>query len=123
MGNHKSHGKDKKKGSPFAIGADKAERDALVALCDRLDTNAAREIRRFMRERVAAHSGDTPALSGETGNGVNTDTGRDMPRVIDAASAEAPDAATVEPDTPAIDAAKAKKKRPPQLQALPDTRE
>ncbi|MFN4153822.1 MAG: hypothetical protein ACK4HF_04155 [Paracoccaceae bacterium] len=56
MVKQKAQGKDKKKGSQFVIRVDKAERDAFVALCDRLDTSAAREIRRFMRELVAAHA-------------------------------------------------------------------
>jgi hypothetical protein len=56
MSKHKSAGKDKKKGSQFVIRVDKAERDAFVSLCDKLDTSAAREIRRFMRETVAAHA-------------------------------------------------------------------
>lgn len=54
MGKHKV-GK-KKKGSQFAIRVDKGERDAFVSLCEALDTSAAREIRRFMREWVAANS-------------------------------------------------------------------
>lgn len=54
MSKNKVHGKDKKKGSQLVIRIDKAERDAFVALCDRMDTSAAREIRRFMREQVAA---------------------------------------------------------------------
>jgi hypothetical protein len=45
-----------KKGSQLAIRIEESERDAFVALCDRLDTSAAREIRRFMREFVAAHA-------------------------------------------------------------------
>jgi hypothetical protein len=56
MSKHKSHGKDKKKGSQLVIRVDKAERDAFVTLCDQLDTSAAREIRRFMREMVALHT-------------------------------------------------------------------
>ncbi|NJM83432.1 MAG: hypothetical protein HC844_13955, partial [Tabrizicola sp.] len=55
MGKHKSDGK-KKKGSQLVLRVDKAERDAFVKLCDKRDTSAAREIRRFMREWVAAHS-------------------------------------------------------------------
>jgi hypothetical protein len=50
-----------KKGSQFAIRLEKSERDAFVALCERLDTSAAREIRRFMREFVAAHAASAPA--------------------------------------------------------------
>lgn len=61
MSKHKASGKDKKKGSQLVIRIDKAERDAFVALCDRMDTSAAREIRRFMREQVAAHAGTDKA--------------------------------------------------------------
>lgn len=57
MSKHKSTGKEKKKGSQLVIRVDKTERDAFVMLCDELDTSAAREIRRFMRELVAAHAG------------------------------------------------------------------
>jgi hypothetical protein len=49
----KSDGKGK--GSQLVIRIDKAEREAFVALCERLDTSAAREIRRFMRGFVAAN--------------------------------------------------------------------
>jgi hypothetical protein len=49
-----------KKGSQFAIRVEESERDAFVALCDRLDTSAAREVRRFMREFVAAHASAAP---------------------------------------------------------------
>jgi hypothetical protein len=49
-----------KKGSQLAIRIEKSERDAFVDLCDRLDTSAAREIRRFMREFVAAHGASVP---------------------------------------------------------------
>lgn len=67
---HKLHGKDKKKGSQLLIRVDKAERDAFVTLCDQLDTSAAREIRRFMRQLVAAHAGDDPGVGGKTENAV-----------------------------------------------------
>lgn len=49
-------GKKHKKGSQFVIRVDKDERDAFVALCEKLDTSAAREVRRFMREWVAAQT-------------------------------------------------------------------
>ncbi len=58
MSSNKARGKDKKKSSQLVIRVEKAERDAFVALCDRLDTSAAREIRQFMRERVAAQSAE-----------------------------------------------------------------
>jgi hypothetical protein len=45
-----------KKTAQLAIRIEKAERDAFVTLCEAQDTSAAREIRRFMREYVAAHS-------------------------------------------------------------------
>lgn len=59
MSKHKSGGKHKKKGSQLVIRVDKAERDAFVSLCDKIDTSAAREIRRFMRKFVSAHAGGT----------------------------------------------------------------
>lgn len=55
MSKHKSDAKKKKKGSQLVIRLDKDERDTFVALCDKLDTSAAREIRRFMRDWVVAN--------------------------------------------------------------------
>lgn len=55
MSKHKDEIRKKKKGSQFVIRLDKDERDAFVSLCDALDTSAAREIRRFMRDWVAAN--------------------------------------------------------------------
>lgn len=52
MGKTKTETK-KNKGAQLVIRIDREERDAFVELCDRLDTSAAREIRRFMREWVA----------------------------------------------------------------------
>ncbi|MDZ4085501.1 MAG: hypothetical protein U1E69_01745 [Tabrizicola sp.] len=53
----KSDGKKKKKkSSQLVIRIEEGERDAFAKLCDKLDTTAAREIRRFMREWVAQHS-------------------------------------------------------------------
>ncbi len=54
MGKRKSD-KKKKKSSQLVIRIDVGERDAFVKLCDALDTSAAREIRRFMRDWVAAN--------------------------------------------------------------------
>jgi len=62
MGKHKSDGKKTKKGSQFVIRLDKDERDAFVTLCEDLDTTASREIRRFMREWVAAHANKGSAI-------------------------------------------------------------
>jgi hypothetical protein len=62
--NKKSEKKKKagKKASQLAIRVEKAERDAFVALCERLDTSAAREIRSFMRGYVERHkAAESPA--------------------------------------------------------------
>jgi hypothetical protein len=56
MGKKKSEGKQKAKGSQLVIRIEKAEREAFVSLCETLDTTAAREIRRFMRDFVKAHA-------------------------------------------------------------------
>ncbi len=74
MSKHKVSGKDKKKGSQLVIRIDKVERDAFVALCDRMDTSAAREIRRFMREQVAAHAGPDQADETAADAAVNAET-------------------------------------------------
>ena len=39
-----------KKNSQLVLRLDKSERDAFVDLCKEMDTSAAREIRRFIRE-------------------------------------------------------------------------
>jgi hypothetical protein len=51
--------KDDKKGekdSQFILRLEKKERDEFVALCKRMDTSAAREIRRFIREFLKENS-------------------------------------------------------------------
>jgi hypothetical protein len=48
----KSHKKD----SQLVLRLDKEERDAFVELCKELDTSAAREIRRFIREFMKENS-------------------------------------------------------------------
>ncbi len=56
MAKNKSDTKKKKrKSSQLVIRIEASERDAFVKLCDDLDTSAAREIRRFMREWVETH--------------------------------------------------------------------
>ena len=50
--------KKKKKTKPdsqLVIRIKKSERDRFVALCDDMDTSAAREIRRFIRGFLAEH--------------------------------------------------------------------
>lgn len=57
MGKSKSDDKKKKKkSSQLVIRIEEAERHAFVQLCDRMDTSAAREIRRFMRDWVAKNA-------------------------------------------------------------------
>ncbi|CUK05007.1 hypothetical protein RUE5091_02661 [Ruegeria denitrificans] len=47
-----------KKNSQLVLRLDKDERDAFVELCRELDTSAAREIRRFIREFMKEHEVD-----------------------------------------------------------------
>lgn len=47
--------KKKRKDAQLVIRIKKDERDAFVELCETLDTSAAREIRRFIREFTASH--------------------------------------------------------------------
>ncbi len=48
----------KKKDSQLIIRVAAEDRDAFVEMCERLDTSASREIRRFMREFTTAKSAD-----------------------------------------------------------------
>ena len=47
-----------KKDSQLVLRLDKAERDAFVDLCKDMDTSAAREIRRFIRDFMKEHGGE-----------------------------------------------------------------
>jgi len=49
--------KKDRKDSQLIIRINKADRDAFLDLCDTLDTSAAREIRRFIREFTLSHQG------------------------------------------------------------------
>ncbi len=51
----KSKNKNKNKDSQLVIRINKKERDEFVSLCDELDTSAAREIRRFIRDFINQH--------------------------------------------------------------------
>jgi hypothetical protein len=44
-----------KKDGQLILRLDKGERDRFIALCKEMDTTAAREIRRFIREFVDTH--------------------------------------------------------------------
>ncbi len=48
--------KSRPKNSQLVIRINNEDRDQFVALCDELDTSAAREIRRFIRSFVAEHA-------------------------------------------------------------------
>ncbi|MEL6859853.1 MAG: hypothetical protein AAFO74_15810 [Pseudomonadota bacterium] len=48
--------KKQRKDSQLIIRINGEDRDAFVTLCDELDTTAAREVRRFIREFLKAHS-------------------------------------------------------------------
>ncbi|KNX40725.1 hypothetical protein ROTO_27300 [Roseovarius tolerans] len=49
--------KQDRKDSQLIIRISKADRDAFVDLCETLDTSAAREIRRFIRDFTLSHQG------------------------------------------------------------------
>ncbi|MDO6706515.1 hypothetical protein [Photobacterium sp. 1_MG-2023] len=55
MSNH-NKAKAGKKNSQLVIRINGEERDAFVALCEELDTSAAREVRRFIRQFVKENS-------------------------------------------------------------------
>lgn len=48
-------GKKNKKNSQLVLRLQKEDRDAFVSLCEDLDTSAAREIRRFIRQFLKEH--------------------------------------------------------------------
>lgn len=52
--------KAKAKNSQLVIRINDEERDQFVSLCDELDTSAAREVRRFIRQFLAEHSQTAP---------------------------------------------------------------
>jgi hypothetical protein len=91
MSKHKSEAKGKKKGSQLVIRVDKAERHAFVMLCNHLDTSAAREIRRFMRELVAAHSSEDTRPDGKMETAVIADAHEKVP-ANEGATLQDPDA-------------------------------
>lgn len=50
-----------KKNSQLVIRINSEERDQFVSLCEDLDTSAAREIRRFIRQFLAEHDSEEPS--------------------------------------------------------------
>ncbi len=57
-----------KKDAQLIIRINKAERDAFVELCEEVDTSAAREVRRFIRDFLKAH-GVEPGAAHENKKG------------------------------------------------------
>jgi hypothetical protein len=58
--------KQDRKDSQLIIRINKADRDAFVDLCETLDTSAAREIRRFIREFTLSHQDACDASGAST---------------------------------------------------------
>ena len=56
--------KKQRKDSQLIIRISSEDRDAFVALCDELDTSAAREVRRFIRDFLRDHAKPQLAHSG-----------------------------------------------------------
>ncbi len=56
MSEEKKFKKKGKKDSQLVIRINGEDRDRFVSLCDELDTSAAREIRRFIKEFIAANN-------------------------------------------------------------------
>lgn len=52
MSNTKKEQKKKKKDGQLLLRVNSEERDRFLEICEELDTSAAREIRRFMREFI-----------------------------------------------------------------------
>ncbi len=111
MSKNKAHGKDKKKGSQLVLRIDKAERDAFVALCDRMDTSAAREIRRFMREQVAAHTAKAASADETAEAPIEAEVAADPVPAVDAPQDSAEAAASDVAVAAVADAKPAKKKK------------
>ncbi len=109
MGKDKD-GKDKDKGVQLVVRIAKSERAAFVALCEDLDTTAAREIRRFMREFVAARS-PVVAADSTPDDAVPTAEPSPLPIVEPAEAAAEPAAEPVMAETAAEDAAPKKTRK------------
>lgn len=59
-----SNSRKERKDGQLVIRIKKAERDAFIDLCDVLDTSAAREIRRFIRDFILYHTGPANDIGG-----------------------------------------------------------
>jgi hypothetical protein len=60
MSNKEKPKKKHRKDSQLIIRINGADRDRFVSLCDALDTSAARELRRFIRDFLAQHEPADP---------------------------------------------------------------
>lgn len=109
-----------KKASQFAIRVETSERDDFVALCERLDTSAAREIRRFMRDFVARHGGgNAPAVAEESAPPETPAPLAPEPAAATATGARKPRAPRAKPETGSeeMPAARVRKPRTPRAAA------
>lgn len=59
-----SKSKNKKKNSQMILRVEKHEKEQFLDICKEMDTSAARELRRFMREFVAANQ-QTPKVEAD----------------------------------------------------------
>jgi hypothetical protein len=103
MTKHKAANKDKEKGGQLVIRIPKSDRAAFIAVCEALDTTAAREIRRFMREFIAANAppsdaANTPSAIESPAEPVAAAAVVEAPLALEAAPS--PEIATVEADKP-----------------------
>ena len=60
MAKRDKHTKD----AQLIIRINKADRDAFVELCEEVDTSAAREVRRFIRDFLAEHGAENKHKKG-----------------------------------------------------------
>ena len=102
MSKHKSPAKDKEKGGQLVIRVDKSDRAAFIAACEGTDTTAAREIRRFMREFVAAKAPAT-AVQAETIAADTTNISAEIPAAAEPAPQASAPAQEATADGDAVD--------------------
>ncbi|SLN27710.1 hypothetical protein AQS8620_00853 [Aquimixticola soesokkakensis] len=67
MTDKKKPKKKERKDSQLIVRITASDRDRFVSLCDELDTSAAREIRRFIRDFLQEHDGQPSGQDLKTG--------------------------------------------------------
>ncbi len=55
MGEKSKRNRSRKKDSQLVVRINQQERDQFIEICDDMDTSAAREVRRFIREFLKEH--------------------------------------------------------------------